>query len=72
MRGFLVIGGILAMIVLHNLTVDGAYNQGRVDKHAEIMEFISGDRMARLSVWSHDKRTVYSKAGVCSACHMEG
>lgn len=75
MRGFLVICGILAMIALHNLIVDGAYNhgykQGRVDKNTEMMQALTGDPEARIAILTKDELT-YHPAGICSTCHGGG
>jgi hypothetical protein len=69
MRWFIVCMTLFALIHIHG---EWKYEQGREDKHAEIMEYISGDRMARMAVFAQDKRTVYHKAGTCVACHQEG
>jgi hypothetical protein len=45
-----------------------AYKRGRIDKHAEIMQKLTGDSKARIAVMTQDKLT-YHPAGICVTCH---
>jgi hypothetical protein len=51
-----------------NKQIDEAYSQGRKDKNAEIMEFIAGNKKARLAIVT-PKTITYHSEGTCAICH---
>jgi hypothetical protein len=53
----------------YNQGHDQGYAEGRVDKHAEIMEFITGNKAARMALLRKDEPIQYHEAGICVTCH---
>lgn len=60
--------GFLLSVMSYQAGSSEGYEQGRKDKHAEMMEFIGGSRDARIAVVSKNAIT-YHKAGLCAYCH---
>jgi hypothetical protein len=42
---------------------------GRIEKHAETMEFIAGNRNARIAIVNPEKGITYHPEGTCAVCH---
>jgi hypothetical protein len=45
--------------------------QGRTEKHAEMMEFISGSQDARIAIVSQRQKVTIHPQGTCVVCHRQ-
>jgi hypothetical protein len=59
---------IVGMVWWDSQSYDNAYEQGRMDKYAEMMESLTGDPEARIAIVANKKIT-YHPAGICATCH---
>jgi hypothetical protein len=64
----IIVIAVIGMVWFDHQGYSSGYEQGRKDKHAEIMEFISGDKTARIAIVSENK-VEYHPAGICAECH---
>jgi hypothetical protein len=61
----------ISVLLAFHLHGEMRYKQGRVDKNAEMMEALTGNKEARIAIVT-PKKVTYHPAGWCASCHKEG